>query len=173
MITQSSFYTYRNIGVPAADLLLEVQRCATIGDHDQAAVREIELLLTRGHEHFNARRYHAALKDYLEARLKIYALLDADAPTAGGGFTLPVTPGIFDGLLTEVVGRIKRFQPIPLPPKPGPVDGVTGPPNSLISAFSNLGVTALRPQGREILVRGSMRQSILRAPVNSSAPSHA
>jgi tetratricopeptide (TPR) repeat protein len=149
MVTQSSFYTYRNIRVPSDELRLEVLRCGTIGDHDQAAVREIELFLTRGHEHFNARRYHAALKDYLEARLKIYALLDVDAPSGGGGFTPPVNPGIFDGLLTEVVGRIKRFEPVPVPPKPGPVDGIAAPPNSPISAFSHLGVTALKPQGRE------------------------
>ena len=149
MVTQSSFYTYRNIRTSPADLILEVDKFTKSGDHDQAAVREIELYLTRGHEHFNARRYHAALKDYLEARLKIYALLDADAPTGGGDFPFPVNPEIFNGVLAEVVQRIKRFQPIPVPPKPGPVITLPGQQSFPITAFSHLGVTTSIPQGRE------------------------
>ena len=147
MVTQSSFYTYRNVRLSQAELAAEIKRCGTIGDHDQAAVREIELALTSGHEHFNARQYQAALKDYLDARLKIYALLDADAPSGGGGLPLPVNPAIFDGLLTEVVGRIKRFQPLPVPPKPGPINVVTS--NASFVTFSHLGVTALTPIGRD------------------------
>jgi tetratricopeptide (TPR) repeat protein len=149
MVTQSSFYTYRNIRLSPADLMLEVTKYTASGDHDQAAVREIELFLTRGHEHFNARRYHAALKDYLEARLKIYALLDADAPSGGGDLPLPVSPDIFNGVLAEVVGRIKRFQPAPRPLKLGPVVQLTSAPNSSISAFGHLGVTALVPRGSD------------------------
>ncbi|MCA1578351.1 MAG: hypothetical protein LC794_13425 [Acidobacteria bacterium] len=149
MVTQASFYTYRNIRTFPADLLLEVDKYTASGDHDQAAVREIELFLTRGHEHFNARRYHAALKDYLEARLKIYALLDSDAPTGGGDHTFPVTPDIFNDVLAEVVQRVKRFQPEPRPKKPGPVIALPGSPSTSIGAFGHLGVTTLAPQGRE------------------------
>lgn len=147
MITQESFYTYRTTRFTSTELLAEVRQLTGRGDHDQAAIRDIELYLTRGHEHFNARRYHAALKDYLEARLKIYALLDADGPSTGGGTILPVNPGIFDGLLTEMVERVRRFQPAPRPPLPGPV--VNPPVNAPVTAFSNLGVTQIRPQGAQ------------------------
>ena len=149
MITQASFYTYRTTRRGSAELLAEVGQFAGKGDHDQAAVRDIEFHLTRGHEHFNARKYHAALEDYLEARLKIYALLDADAPsTGGGGVVVPVSPGIFDGLLTEVVERVRRFQPVPRPPTPGPVAVIDSPANLAINAFAHLGVTQILPQGR-------------------------
>ena len=147
MITQESFYTYRATRFTSTELLAEVRQLTGRGDHDQAAIRDIEMYLTRGHEHFNSRRYHAALKDYLEARLKIYALLDADAPSTGGGIIVPVNPGIFDGLLTEMVERVRRFQPVPRPPLPGPV---VNPPVSLpLTAFSNLGVTQIRPLGAQ------------------------
>lgn len=147
MITQASFYTYRSTRFTSGELLAEVRQLTGRGDHDQAAIRDIEMYLTRGHEHFNARRYHAALKDYLEARLKIYALLDADAPSTGGGIVVPVNPGIFDGLLTEMVERVRRFQPVPRPTLPGPV--VNPPVNVPVTAFSNLGVTQIRPQGAQ------------------------
>jgi tetratricopeptide (TPR) repeat protein len=146
VITQASFYTYRTTRLTSPELLAQVRELTVKGDHDQAAIRDIELYLTRGHEHFNARRYHAALKDYLEARLKIYALLDADAPNGGGPF-VPVNPGIFDGLLTEMVERVRRFHPAPRPPLPGPV--VNPPVNLPLSAFSNLGITQVRPQGTQ------------------------
>ena len=60
MITQASFYTYRTTRFTSTELIAQVGQLTGKGDHDQAAIRDIELYLTRGHEHYNARRYHAA-----------------------------------------------------------------------------------------------------------------
>jgi hypothetical protein len=149
MITQESFYTYRTARKPTTELLAEIGQLTEQKDYDQAALREIELHLTRGHEHFQARRYHPALKEYLQVRLLIYRLLDPDAPDHGGiDVVPPVRPEFFDRLLSEVVGRVGRFHPPPRPAIPGPVVAVDPPPDLPIGALNRLGVTVPGRAGR-------------------------
>lgn len=143
MIFEAMFYNYRMTPRPSAIIATELDRLRERGEKDESAVREIELALTRGHEHFQARRYRPALRDYLKARDLIAALVRPRRPGRPGAWVdNPLSVDQAELLIAEMAERLRRFAPW-RPPSPDPVE--LAEPPSTWRPWDDLGVSAPGP----------------------------
>lgn len=100
-MSASTFYTYRLIRLASHELWNVYSTYVDNGEHAAAQVAEIEYHLTRGHELFHARKYHAALTEYQTALALTYKLL---RPT--------FNPNTVHGLDIEIAVRAELFEPL-------------------------------------------------------------
>jgi len=149
MVYQENFYTFQNIRKNSQELRVEIEGLIEIQDFDQALLREIELHLTLGHEHFHAKRYQLALKEYLLAQGLIYKLLEPEAPVYPGIKTETfVKVDHFESLIFEIIERLKRYKEFthyPFPPIIDPIDPIDPSPEVILTHLHGLGISAPEP----------------------------
>lgn len=139
---QAAFYMYRHIRVPSAQLEAEIAGLLAEGDQYGAKVREIEQHITRGHEHYNARRYQPALDEYLQARALINSMV-VGSPVPPKLPPEHLLPGdLLDHLVIEVADVLPRLPVDPDWVTRPPASGFQLPHDSFTGATLQLGLSA-------------------------------
>ena len=124
MVYQENFYLYHTARLPAAQLRDEMVDLQRLGDNPASRNAEIEYHLALGHEHYQHRRYVAALREYKLALGLIYRTV---APTyqpvltLGDDIRLSTAPELIDPMLEVLLEGLARssdtFPPIVIGPK--------------------------------------------------------